>query len=417
MGCGLSKVEPSALPPENSQNAFFVSAELNEAAKIFVKDASARAAFVQYLKGGVWLELIAKIDPHGNKTTNGSERPNQRKNSAIFEYEAAPNVDLGQVLTEAAMSKAESLFKTLTLSPRASPAERSSSGATKHNSMDSRDECYAPLEDICGMSEVQLVAIMTGIVFPMFMESPEWKSFKEGSFSDLERSISSKQSAACLTKSSKRAQELLLSCAARFDEDTLLHQLEEPAWLTVLQNAFQDFPLPISVCDTNRDACPLVYVNKAFEELVGMPRRKLLGKRLNVLNGPGTQLALFERILEAQRCNLPCKVAISHYGAEGEKFLDLLAMRPSGGYSFAVHCPAHRHTLADDLRVSNASHNCHVCGFLLTAGWASVLQMVDDALMLLSHVVKAPPVRKLQRGQSWVPNINNLRAMSRHLHL
>ena len=52
-----------------------------------------------------------------------------------------------------------------------------------------------------------------------------------------------------------------------------------------------------------------------------MPRRKLLGKRLNVLNGPDTQLALFERILEAQRCNLPCKVAITHYGAEGEKFL------------------------------------------------------------------------------------------------
>ena len=26
-------------------------------------------------------------------------------------------------------------------------------------------------------------------------------------------------------------------------------------------------------------------------------------------------------------------------------------------------------------------------------------------------------VRKLQRGQSWVPNFNNLRAMSRHLHL
>jgi hypothetical protein len=43
--------------------------------------------------------------------------------------------------------------------------------------------------------------------------------------------------------------------------------------------------------------------------------------------------------------------------------------------------------------------------------------MVDDALMLLAYVVKAPPVRKLQRGQSWVPSMLNLRALSHHLHL
>jgi PAS domain-containing protein len=187
----------------------------------------------------------------------------------------------------------------------------------------------------------------------MFKESSEWKALKEGSFSDLGRNMASEQSNACLTSSSKRAQELLLSCAARFDEDTLLLQLQEPAWLTTLQSAFQDFPLPISVCDTNRDTCPLVYVNKAFEVLVGRPSRKLLGKRLNVLNGPETELMLLDRVLEAQQCNLPCKVAITHYAANGsERFLDLLALRPSGGYSFAVHCPANRRTLADDLKVS-----------------------------------------------------------------
>jgi hypothetical protein len=95
---------------------------------------------------------------------------------------------------------------------------------------------------------------------------------------------------------------------------------------------------------TNRDTCPLVYVNKAFEELVRRPSRKLLGKRLNVMNEPETELTLLERLLEAQRCNLPCKVAITHYAAGGERFLDLLALRPSGGYSFAVHCPAYRGT-------------------------------------------------------------------------
>jgi hypothetical protein len=43
--------------------------------------------------------------------------------------------------------------------------------------------------------------------------------------------------------------------------------------------------------------------------------------------------------------------------------------------------------------------------------------MVDDALMLLAYVVKAPPVRKLQRGQSWVPDMNSLRVLSRRLRL
>jgi hypothetical protein len=42
---------------------------------------------------------------------------------------------------------------------------------------------------------------------------------------------------------------------------------------------------------------------------------------------------------------------------------------------------------------------------------------VDDVLLLLTMVVKAPPVRKLQRGQSWIPDLNNMRVLSRRVHI
>jgi hypothetical protein len=43
--------------------------------------------------------------------------------------------------------------------------------------------------------------------------------------------------------------------------------------------------------------------------------------------------------------------------------------------------------------------------------------MVDDVMLLMSYIVKAPPVLKLKRGQSWIPNIGDLHQVSLRWHL
>jgi hypothetical protein len=42
-------------------------------------------------------------------------------------------------------------------------------------------------------------------------------------------------------------------------------------------------------------------------------------------------------------------------------------------------------------------------------------QMVDDVLLLMSYVVHTPPAVRLQRGQSWIPSLADLRDMSNRL--
>lgn len=41
--------------------------------------------------------------------------------------------------------------------------------------------------------------------------------------------------------------------------------------------------------------------------------------------------------------------------------------------------------------------------------------MVDDILMMMGYVIKAPAVSKVKRGQSWVPNMADLRSLSKHI--
>jgi hypothetical protein len=45
----------------------------------------------------------------------------------------------------------------------------------------------------------------------------------------------------------------------------------------------------------------------------------------------------------------------------------------------------------------------------------NVEQMVDDVLLLMSYVVKTPPALRLKRAQSWIPNLGDLRQLSRRV--
>ena len=103
----------------------------------------------------------------------------------------------------------------------------------------------------------------------------------------------------------------------------------------------------------NRPGHPFVYVNKSFVGMVGESPVCLLGKKgLGMLTGPETEALLLDQLQEAQEARSACKLAITHYGAGKKSFLNLLALKPSGGYMFAVHCSANRTNLQEDLQVT-----------------------------------------------------------------
>ena len=202
---------------------------------------------------------------------------------------------------------------------------------------------------------------MFGVIYPVFLTSSEHQLYlqsgDEHGYAESSEGGSSKKESKQLTKSSRRAQDLFLSCAANFDQFILLQRLEHRDWLETLESAFNDYHLPITVMDTNRPDSPFIYCNRAFETLYNgtgahLKKPTFVGKNLSILNGPETEKVLLDQISDALIQGKACKVAITHYGAGKKSFLNLLALKPSGGYMFAVHCPANRTSLKEDLQVA-----------------------------------------------------------------
>lgn len=376
MGCGQSsevstprKVKSPRL--NNREASFsmrgkygmFVSRVVGDGAKDLVNDESLRSAFTQFVKSGVWLESIAEY-VNGPAVYSHEERLAIEKGNVIFEYKAASLGVLRDLLETVCKSRAESLFAKFPLSPREFSTARKSSGPTQHASIESMQECYLPIDDFCHLSEQQLISILIGVLYPIFQRNPEQNSFSDisGGLDKMPPSpgAANRQSKA-LTKYSRRAQDLFLSCAATFDEAVLDQYMESSAWLGELDAAFEDCRLPISIFDTNRENCPIIYVNAAFEQLYGRSRDHILGKRINLLNGPDTELELFEHLNESLVSHASCKVAITNYNKRGYNFVNLVALKASGGFTFAVHCPSNSPTFLEDIKVLPRRPSlCHI---------------------------------------------------------
>jgi PAS domain-containing protein len=129
--------------------------------------------------------------------------------------------------------------------------------------------------------------------------------------------------------------------------------VSDPHWPDHVDSAFDNYHLPIAVIDTNNVTRPFVFVNKAFERVFELSRRSALGRNYEEFSGPETEEDLMTMLQEALRTNVSCKVAVSRYtaGARRKKFLDFAAVRASGGYTFAVHCPGDSPTLLEDVKV------------------------------------------------------------------
>jgi PAS domain-containing protein len=366
MGIGRSKVAPTSPTGTSSRlkareasfsvrgkYGIFVSREVGDGAKDLANDANFRSAFTQFVKSGVWLEAVAQ-HLRGPVVLTHEERMAIEKGNVAYEYRAGSIGELRELLEMFSHRRAEALFTSFPSVQKDLSAERRLSGPSKHTSIGSLQDCYLSIDNFCRLNQEQLVSLLIAILYPIFLRCPDKALFMGDASSEKTPPSPGAQFEADskpLTKSSRRMQDFLLSCAATFDESVLLGHMEASSWLSDVDTAFEDCRLPISIVDTNRENCPLVYVNASFEEMYGRSRGHILGKRLNLMNGPDTELALFEFLAESVQAHADCKVAITNYNKRGDSFLNFLAVRASGGFTYVVHCPSNSPTFPEDIKV------------------------------------------------------------------
>jgi PAS domain S-box-containing protein len=84
----------------------------------------------------------------------------------------------------------------------------------------------------------------------------------------------------------------------------------------------------ITIADATQPDCPLIYVNKGFEQLTGYSSESVQGRNCRFLQGPDTDPAATDEIRRAIREGRPCVVEILNYRKDGSPFWNRLSITP-----------------------------------------------------------------------------------------
>ena len=87
-------------------------------------------------------------------------------------------------------------------------------------------------------------------------------------------------------------------------------------------------PMPMCLSDPNRPDHPLVFVNRAFEDLTGYTQEDVLGRNCRFLQGPGTDPAVVAEIRRAIAAKVDVSVELYNYRKDGSGFWNALYLSP-----------------------------------------------------------------------------------------
>jgi PAS domain S-box-containing protein len=137
------------------------------------------------------------------------------------------------------------------------------------------------------------------------------------------------------------------------------------------QQVMEQMPFSITIVDATSDDFPLVYVNRAFEQMTGYRRDAVLGRNCRFLQGQDTCEADRRALREAMEQQRDASVDIVNYRANGERFLNRLRIRPIA------------------TRGSQVTHFIGIQNELVQeASYESKVQQLDQSLRELQHRVK-----------------------------
>lgn len=90
----------------------------------------------------------------------------------------------------------------------------------------------------------------------------------------------------------------------------------------------REIDVPMTLADPDLDDCPLIYSNKAFENLTGFSGKWSQGKNCRFLQGEKTDKDETIKIKIAVERRLACVSALTNYMADGSEFHNLLSITP-----------------------------------------------------------------------------------------
>lgn len=110
---------------------------------------------------------------------------------------------------------------------------------------------------------------------------------------------------------------------------SLVAVADSPDWLTSFSEAVKDFPgTGIVVVDCRKAGAPVVSVNEYFTTMTGYSREESIGRNCRFLQGPATETIGITEMRAAMSTPRECTVALSNYRKSGEKFTNLITLRP-----------------------------------------------------------------------------------------
>jgi len=84
----------------------------------------------------------------------------------------------------------------------------------------------------------------------------------------------------------------------------------------------------VTLADPDLDDMPIVYVNKAFEEITGYSQGEVVGRNCRFLQGNDRDQEACAQIREALANAQPIEVTLRNYRKSGELFYNHLALTP-----------------------------------------------------------------------------------------
>lgn len=84
----------------------------------------------------------------------------------------------------------------------------------------------------------------------------------------------------------------------------------------------------VSLADPDQEDMPLVYVNKAFEQITGYTQEETLGRNCRFLQGTDHDQEGLRKLREAIKNKEPVEVTLRNYKKNGELFYNHLLMNP-----------------------------------------------------------------------------------------
>ena len=84
----------------------------------------------------------------------------------------------------------------------------------------------------------------------------------------------------------------------------------------------------VTLADPELDDCPIVYANKAFENLTGYGQEEVIGRNCRFLQGEDTDQPELTRLRESLKKHEAVSVTLRNYHKDGTLFHNLLEVTP-----------------------------------------------------------------------------------------